>query len=149
MRTRPRGTTATLFGVKLFSFGHDVAFQIHHFDSVGAHLARGVRTAGAAQVSCLHLGANGVLGRHPATAPQLLMVVAGSGWVEGGDGQRQAVRAGDAAFWEAGELHTTGTHDGLTAMLVEAADLDPGQFMPPRVVQATPGLGRRAHVPQP
>lgn len=78
--------------MRIFLFGAETGNVITHFDSEHARLSRGVRTVGATVVGCLHLGPAGRLGRHPATLSQLLMVVAGDGWVEGGDGRRVPIR---------------------------------------------------------
>jgi quercetin dioxygenase-like cupin family protein len=75
-------------------------------------------------VVCVRLGPGGVLPRHPAASDQLFVVVQGEGWASGGDGAEQQVAAGTAVFWEAGEEHETRTDDGLTAIVVEAAQLD-------------------------
>lgn len=75
-------------------------------------------------VTVLHVAPGGVVGRHPAPLDQLLAVVAGSGWVEGPEGGRQVVRAGQAVVLDAGEEHAAGSDEGLTALVVEADDLD-------------------------
>lgn len=67
----------------------------------------------------MHLPAGGLIGRHRATTPQLFAVVAGSGWVGGGDGRRREMRPGYAALWDEGEEHESGTDTGLTAVCVE------------------------------
>ena len=45
-----------------------------------------------------------------------------SGWVSGADGEPHAIGAGEAVFWEAGEEHEIWTDDGLTMIVMEAAD---------------------------
>jgi quercetin dioxygenase-like cupin family protein len=75
----------------------------------------------AATLTCLALGPDGLIGTHPAGTHQVLLIVAGSGWVAGEDGERVPVSAGDAAYWAAGEVHTTGAGgQGLTAIAVES-----------------------------
>jgi len=115
--------------MRIFLFGAESGTMISHFGSEHARLTRGVRTEATTVVGCLHLGPSGFLGRHPASVSQLLMVIAGEGWVEGGDGRRVRIQVGQAAFWTAGEQHTTGTDHGLAAVIVEAAGLDPARFM--------------------
>jgi len=77
------------------------------------------------QAACFRLTPGGRIVRHPATVPQILAVVAGSGWVSGADGREERIEAGRAAFWEAGEGHETRTDDGLEAIVIEAEDLRP------------------------
>jgi quercetin dioxygenase-like cupin family protein len=70
-------------------------------------------------VSLARLPAGGMIGRHPAAAPQLMIVVEGSGWVAGHDARPWAVRAGSAVYVGPGEDHETTTETGLTAVIVE------------------------------
>ena len=69
------------------------------------------------------------LPRHRATGPQLFAVVEGSGWVSGGGGGKVRVKAGQAAYWESGEEHESGTDRGMTAIVVECPTFDPGALM--------------------
>jgi hypothetical protein len=63
----------------------------------------------AVKAACFHVAAGGVVGVHEATVPQLYCVVAGSGWVTGPDRRRVAIGPFEAAFWEAGEEHESGS----------------------------------------
>jgi hypothetical protein len=108
--------------VKLVPF--DRKHAITRFDSHGATIAGIVRCSGKARVSLLMLDAGGVLGLHPAASPQVFLVVAGSGWVRGEDGERRPIEEGRAAVWRTGEPHESGTEDGLTAVVVEADSLE-------------------------
>jgi mannose-6-phosphate isomerase-like protein (cupin superfamily) len=71
----------------------------------------------------IEIGAGGVLGRHPATVPQLFVAVRGSGWVSGGEGERESIEAGEAVAWDLGEEHESGSDEGMTAIVVEAESL--------------------------
>jgi hypothetical protein len=51
----------------------------------------------------------------------VLLIVSGSGWVAGSDGVHVAVTAGQAAYWAPGEIHTTGSDTGLTAIALEGS----------------------------
>jgi hypothetical protein len=53
----------------------------------------------------------------------------GNGWVSGVDGRRVPIRAGQAAFWEDGEPHESGTDKGMRVIVVECDSFDPGQVM--------------------
>src|SRR5947207_2405270 len=72
-------------------------------------LARGAPV----QAAWFRLEGGGRIGRHPASVPQLLAVVDGSGWVSGADGEEEPIAAGEAVFWDTGEEHGTRTEAGL------------------------------------
>jgi quercetin dioxygenase-like cupin family protein len=72
----------------------------------------------------IEVGSGGVVGRHPAAGAQLFAVARGSGWVSGGDGEREPIGAGDAVLWEPGEEHESGSDEGMTVLVVEAESLD-------------------------
>jgi hypothetical protein len=108
--------------VKLVAF--EPSSEITRHDSCGATIAGVARASGDVGVALLRLDAGGVLGRHPAVGPQLFLVVAGEGSVEGGEGQSHPIAAGTAAFWDDGELHETSTETGLTAVIVEGERLE-------------------------
>jgi len=96
--------------------------------------AAGAPATGApagAQIGCMHLPPGGLVGRHPATVPQLLLVVAGAGWVCGAGAEPTPIAPGQAAFWAAGEWHETGTATGLTAIVVEGETVNPAGLMRP------------------
>ncbi|MCA1842805.1 MAG: hypothetical protein LC792_06355 [Actinobacteria bacterium] len=54
---------------------------------------------------------------------QIYWVVEGSGWVSGRDGTRLAIATGQAAVWDAGEEHESGTDTGMTVAILEAASV--------------------------
>lgn len=60
---------------------------------------------------------------HPAVSEQVFLVLEGEGWVEGANGQRKKIRAGEAAYWRNGENHQSGSDRGLTALLIEGDHL--------------------------
>jgi quercetin dioxygenase-like cupin family protein len=90
----------------------------------GSVSARVRRLAAEAHVVVIEVGPGGVVGRHPAVGAQLFTVVRGSGWVSGGDGEREAIAAGEAVLWEPGEEHESGSEDGMSVLVVEAESLD-------------------------
>lgn len=75
--------------------------------------------------SAMFLPPGGVIGRHEATTPQLLCVIAGSGFVSGSDGVEVPIEAFQAAFWRTGENHETRTDTGMTTITLEGTDLQP------------------------
>lgn len=102
---------------------------IERFGSRGLRATRVAAGNGEMQLTCLTLAAGGVIGTHPATGTQLLLVITGEGWVAGPDGQRVPVSAGWGARWTDEEAHTSGTETGLAALAVEGDALD--LFRPP------------------
>lgn len=72
----------------------------------------------------IQIAPGGVVGRHPAAAPQLFVAVSGSGWVSGPDGEREPIEAGQAVAWDPAEAHESGSAKGMTAIVVEAESLD-------------------------
>ena len=77
------------------------------------------------KAAIFRLGPSARLRRHPATLPQILAVLEGSGRVSGSDGEFQPIGSGEAVFWLAGEEHETETDTGLTALILEADGLQP------------------------
>jgi len=77
------------------------------------------------RAAIFRLAPNGRLRRHPATLPQILAVLEGSGRVSGSEGELQPIGPGEAVFWLAGEEHETETDTGLTALILEADGLQP------------------------
>lgn len=119
--------------MRLFRFDAGVGHSIAQFGSSRLTLSPIQLTNGQFQIVCMHLGPGGVIGEHPAQSPQLFLIVQGEGWVYGADHQLVAIRTGQAAFWESGESHASGSDRGMTAIVIEGEALDPGQLMPEEV----------------
>jgi mannose-6-phosphate isomerase-like protein (cupin superfamily) len=84
-----------------------------------------VRRLGAnAHAVVIEVGAGGIVARHPAVGAQLFVVIQGSGWVSGDDGECEQIRAGEAVVWEPCEEHESGSDEGMTVLVVEAESLD-------------------------
>jgi quercetin dioxygenase-like cupin family protein len=83
----------------------------------------------ASRFACFHIGAGGFIPRHPATGPQLFAVVEGSGWVSGDDGRKVQILANQAAFWDTGEVHESGSERGMKVIIVEGEEFDPATYM--------------------
>jgi mannose-6-phosphate isomerase-like protein (cupin superfamily) len=81
------------------------------------------RLATQAHAVVIELGPGGIVGRHPAGVAQLFVVVRGSGWASGSDGERVPIEAGEAVLWELGEEHESGSDDGMTVLVVESESL--------------------------
>jgi mannose-6-phosphate isomerase-like protein (cupin superfamily) len=105
--------------MEVFTFDR-AEHEVTHHGSTGVHATRIASFAETAHATCLAVAPGGVIGTHPATdACQVLLIVSGSGWVAGSDGVHVAVTAGQAAYWAPGEIHTTGSDTGLTAIAIE------------------------------
>jgi quercetin dioxygenase-like cupin family protein len=105
-----------------FSFGKEQGRAIGAYGSVGATVVHLMRRA-AAFVVTIYLEPYGLLGRHPAAADQLFLVVAGSGRVRAG-GAGWEVAPGTAVFWHEGEEHETRAgEEGLVALVIEGDNL--------------------------
>ena len=98
---------------------------IEYFGSQGLRATRIAAGDGEVRLTCLALEPGGVIGTHPATVPQLFLVISGEGWTAGPDGERVPVAAGQGVRWDAGEAHTTGTGTGagLVAIAVEGVPM--------------------------
>lgn len=94
---------------------------IQRYGSEGLHATRIAEGDGQVHLTCLTVEAGGVIGTHPASAPQLFLVIAGEGWTAGPDGERVPITTGWGVRWNAGENHTSGTETGLTALAIEGA----------------------------
>jgi quercetin dioxygenase-like cupin family protein len=82
------------------------------------------RLAAEAHVAVIDVEPGGIVGRHSAGGMQLFAVIRGSGWVSGGEGERDPIRAGEAVVWDLGEEHESGSEEGMTVFVVEARSLD-------------------------
>ena len=77
------------------------------------------------QAAVVRLGPNGRLKRHPASVPQILAVLEGSGCVSGAEGTFEPITAGEAVFWASGEEHETQTEGGMSALILEGEGVRP------------------------
>jgi quercetin dioxygenase-like cupin family protein len=113
--------------VERFSFASEVAFVPRGdlLDRVTvAPLTAPFVEGSLIQAAIFRFERGGRLRRHPATIPQILAVLAGSGEVSGADGVDEPIEAGEAVFWHGGEEHGTRSADGLTALIIEGENLD-------------------------
>jgi quercetin dioxygenase-like cupin family protein len=113
--------------VERFSFASDVAFVPRGdlLDRVTvAPLTPSIFEGSLIQAAIFRVAPGGGLLRHPATYPQILAVLDGSGAVSGADGIEEPIAAGEAVFWGQGEEHEMKSAHGLTALIVEGQGLD-------------------------
>jgi quercetin dioxygenase-like cupin family protein len=113
--------------VERFSFASEVAFVPRGdlLDHVTvAPLTPSVFEGSLIQAAIFRVAPGGRLLRHPATFPQILAVLEGSGEVSGADGVDEPIVAGEAVFWHEGEEHEMKSGVGLTALIIEGESLD-------------------------
>lgn len=109
------------------SFASDVAFVPRGdlLDRVTvAPLTPSILEGSLVQAAIFRVEPGGRLRRHPATFPQILAVLGGSGEVSGADGVDETIEAGEAVFWHEGEEHETRSAVGMTALIIEGRNLD-------------------------
>ena len=119
--------------VERFSFAPNAAFLPHGdlLDRVTvAPLTPPISEGSLIQAAIFRFEPGGGLRRHPATFPQILAVLEGTGEVSGADGVDAEIHAGEAVFWHQGEEHETTSQVGLTALIIEGEGLDPFRRRP-------------------
>jgi quercetin dioxygenase-like cupin family protein len=111
--------------MKIIDFSPERAEPITRYESVDAHSVPLADGRGEAHVHCIRFGAGGRIGPHPTGFGQLFVVVEGRGWVEGREGRRREIAAGEAAWFERGEHHAKGSDHGMTAVMIQVGELEP------------------------
>ena len=110
-----------------FSFASDVGFvpQGDLLERVSvAPLTPSIFEGSPIQAAVFRVAPGGRIARHPASVPQILAVLEGSGEVSGADGVAEPIAAGEAAFWSQGEEHETTSAPGLTALVIEGEQVE-------------------------
>jgi hypothetical protein len=111
--------------MRIVRFAREAAQPITLFDSTGAFSALLSYGSGECHVYCIHIDPGGSIGQHPAGFGQLFLVVEGAGWAAGADGVRAPLQVGEGAYFERGEFHSKGSDQGMTAIMIQVADLVP------------------------
>ena len=114
--------------MKSFGFGEDSALKPSdpRLEGVSISPLTPPMVSGASfQAAIFRLEPGGTIHRHPASTPQIIAVLAGSGEVSGSDGVFEPVAEGQGVFFDKGEHHETRTHEGMTALIIEGEDLRP------------------------
>lgn len=114
--------------MEFYTFNKNSGKKIPNFNS-DFIMSRIIHTQKEAQIGCMYLEKNGIIGYHQATVPQLLLILNGEGYVRNGDDKYFKVLPGDAVFWEKDEWHETKSDTGLTAIVIESEELNPALFM--------------------
>lgn len=115
--------------MRIYRCDETTSRQITQFGSVNVIISGVVRADGPLQIGRMQVGAGGVVGYHQAVGPQLFLVVEGEGWARAEGPERRSLRAGQAAYWEDGEWHESGSEQGMVAIVIEGENLNPGQFL--------------------
>ncbi|MEK3995401.1 cupin [Psychrobacillus sp. FSL K6-2365] len=115
--------------MEFYNFSKDSGKKVSGFDS-NFIMSRVIQTDNVTNIGCMHLDENGIVGYHQAVVPQLLVVITGEGYVRNDREEYFRVQSGDAVFWEKDEWHETKSDNGLTAIVIESAELNPSLFMP-------------------
>jgi quercetin dioxygenase-like cupin family protein len=113
--------------VERFSFGPEAGFVPHGdlLDDVSlAPLTPSSSEGALVQAVILRFQPGGRLRRHPASFPQILAVLEGSGEVSGANGVDEPIGAGEAVFLYEGEDHEMKSEAGLTVLIIEGEHVD-------------------------
>jgi quercetin dioxygenase-like cupin family protein len=101
------------------------ALPITNYESVAASGVPIADGAGEAHVYSIVFEPGGSIGPHEANFGQLFLPVRGSGWVAGEDGERRPVRPGEGGYISRGEVHSKGSQEGMTALMIQVHELVP------------------------
>ena len=104
--------------MQILEFGPDVTHEVSDYGSEGFTVTPMTRADGAF-VAFVRLASGGLIGRHPTVNSQLLMLVDGDAMVSGEDGVEVSLAPGQAALWKRGEVHSTRTVGGMSAVVTE------------------------------
>jgi quercetin dioxygenase-like cupin family protein len=111
---------------RLIRFDKSVASTVENYGAratSSVHLGSG---SGESHAYVLHFEAGGEIGEHETGFGQLFVVVGGAGWVVSGS-DRYEVGLGDAVFLPRGVMHAKGSENGMTAVMIQMDNLEPGR----------------------
>ncbi|WMT39659.1 cupin [Paenibacillus sp. D2_2] len=111
--------------MRIFSFEKQFGREITNFNSKQSIFSRIIQHNKPVQIGCFYIGAEGIIGSHPATVNQLFLVLNGQGWVKGKEGIKYHIQSGKAAYWVPREEHESGSEHGMTVIVIEGEDLEP------------------------
>jgi quercetin dioxygenase-like cupin family protein len=112
--------------VERFSFAPEAAFVprgdlLEHVSC--APLTAPFEEGALVQAAIFRFEPGGRIRRHPATYPQIIAVLEGSGEVSGANGVDEPIGAGEAVFLH-DEDHEVKSEAGLTALIIEGEHLE-------------------------
>lgn len=105
--------------MEIFPFLPKQETRINQHGSVNAFICPVALLDDTTSVVCIRLQPGGMVGHHPTSRDQLLLVISGQGEVCGDIEQYSPIEAGQCVLWRKGEKHTTRSATGLTAVVVE------------------------------
>jgi quercetin dioxygenase-like cupin family protein len=111
--------------MRIYDFDPRIGHPITSYQSRAAHVAELGTGTGESHAYLLRFEPGGVINPHPAEFGQLFAPMEGTGWIEGGDGMRHAIRPGQVAFVERGEMHAKGSDEGMTVLMIQIRDFTP------------------------
>ncbi|MFY2251658.1 cupin [Priestia megaterium] len=115
--------------MKFYKFSKEHGKKVEKYQSHLATYVKMIQTNEAATIGYMYIDGEGTVGYHEAPIPQLFIVVEGEGWVTGEDQKRISIKHGEAALWEKGEWHMSGSEEGMTAIVIQSEELHPEAFM--------------------
>ena len=116
--------------MKIFQFELETGNDEGQFGSVKAIIAKVVQLDNEAKINAVYLHPNKSISYPPAMTQHLFLLVDGEGWIKSESGEIQAVRQGQAIFWENDEWHESGTDSGMTAVIIDNINIQPVELMP-------------------
>jgi len=110
---------------EVIRFDQSAADVVENYGASGVrsvHLASG---SGRAHTSVLHFEPGGFIGTHETGFGQLFVVVSGNAWVDVA-GDRVDLASGQAVVIQRGVLHSKGSENGGTVVMVQMFDVENG-----------------------
>jgi len=115
--------------LKIYKFSKENGKKVEKYQSHLATYVKMVQTNEAATIGYMYIEGEGTVGYHEAPIPQLFIVVEGEGWVTGENQKRIPIKRGEAALWEKGEWHMSGSEEGMAAIVIQSEELNSETFM--------------------
>ncbi|KJL05943.1 MULTISPECIES: cupin domain-containing protein [Priestia] len=115
--------------MKIYTCSKEQGKKVEKYQSHLATYVKMAQTNEAATIGYMYIEGEGTVGYHEAPIPQLFIVVEGEGWVTGKNQKRIPIKRGEAALWGKGEWHSSGSEEGMTAIVIQSEELNPEAFM--------------------
>lgn len=84
--------------MKIYKFNKEDGKKVQKYNSNLATYLKFIQTNEVANIGCMYIDPQGILGHHEAPIAQLFVVVQGEGWVTGEDKKRINIKVGEANF---------------------------------------------------
>ncbi|MBN8252208.1 cupin domain-containing protein [Priestia flexa] len=108
--------------VKIISFQQQQAVPVTRYNSELSSYLK-IANLKEASIGIMYIEPGGITGHHEAPSKQLFLVIEGEGWVTSDDEVQVQVKKGQAALWEKGEWHTSGSDVGMTVIIIQGSSL--------------------------